>query len=104
MGHSVRKVSDTRLMRVHRCGLVVNSQQGFAIGDGSRVFHGARGEIREGDEVKLLERIFNRVIVVVELEDVFGGKQRVRPQVLLLGNGTSTNGNAVSASVDAREI
>src|SRR5260370_28077123 len=100
MGHFVRKDSDNRLMRVHRGGLVVNSQQGFAIGDGSGVFHGARGEIGEGDEVKLLERIFDRVILVIELEDVFGGKQRVRQQVLLLWHGTSEKGKSVSAAFD----
>jgi hypothetical protein len=104
MGHFMREDADDSLMSVYRSGLVVNGQKGLAIGDGRGVFHGAGGKIGKGNEVELLEGIFNVVVPVVELQNILGGEQREGQQLFFLGNGANANGDAVGAAFESLKI
>ena len=48
----------------------VGEQQRLAIEDRAGVLHRARCEVRHGDDVELLERILDRVVAVVVLDDL----------------------------------
>ena len=60
----------------------VGEQQRLAIEDRRGVLHRAGGEVGDGDDVELLERVFDRVVAVVVLDDLLRstrGRSRSAP-------------------------
>ena len=59
-----------------RCGLIVNQQQALAKNNRAGILHCACREVRNPENVELLERILNFEVPVVVLHREFGGLQR----------------------------
>ena len=69
---------------VIRGRLLVNQQRAVSIGNGADILHCPRGKVREHDVIQLFVRIFDRVVLVVILQDVFRDFQREAGHLLLL--------------------
>ena len=82
----------------------VGEQERLAIEDRGGVLHGPRREIRDADDVELLERIFDAVVAVVEPQVLLGRVQRERRQLLLVGRCAHTDRNRVGAPFTADEV
>ena len=102
--HLVGEHRGDGLARRHRCRVRVGQQVRFAIEDRSRVFHGSRREIRDGQNVELSVRIFDGEVVVVELHHLLSGLERELRELLLVGRRADADGNAVLGALGALEV
>src|SRR6202008_4809335 len=85
-------------------GFIVDEEIGFAIGDGAEVLHGSGLQVRETGEVEIGHRVEDAEVIVVVVQDVFGGGQRECAELLLAGRAANANGNAVALAGDALEV
>ena len=82
----------------------VGEQVGFAVEDRRRVLHRAGGEVRDGDDVELAERIFDGVVAVVERQDLLGRLERDAAELLLVGVAQMRIGMPSAPPLEALEI
>ncbi len=100
------------LVREHRGDALADSQRGvlrvdekiaLAIEDRRRVFHRARREVGDGEDVELAVGIFDGEVGVVELEDLLRRVERDATHLLLAFGAADANRNAVGRAFGARK-
>ena len=104
MSHLVGDHQGHFFLGANRSGFGIDQQVGFAIGYGAEILHGAGLEVRQGDQVELLERIGNAEVIVVIVEHVFGDIDAVGGERNLVRRGADADGHAILLAGRALEV
>ena len=103
MGHFVGEDRRNLFSYRHRGRLRVGEQIGLAIKDRRRVFHGARREIGNGDDVELAEGILDGEVAVVEPQDLLHRLEREVPELLFVRRRADADRHALRAPLETLE-